>query len=255
VNVLGAPKPGASVLAVAAVTGTTRPVVAAQRYGRGRTLEFAGEGSWRWKMLMPATDRTHELFWRQALRWLSADAPDPVSVVPVDRAQPGGAVRVDVLVADAEYRPAAGAVVSLRVTGPDGQARTAEASLADQTSGRYSANVRMDLPGVYRVEAYARQGTQVLGSGARELLAGGGDPEFADPRLNAAVLQRIAGQSGGQYVPTSEASSLPDVLRSRADAVIVAGQPRDLWQHPLVFTAIAMLLCGEWVLRRKRGLA
>jgi uncharacterized membrane protein len=115
VNLLGAPRPGASVLAVAQVNGIERPVVVVQRYGRGRTMEFTGEGSWRWKMLMPATDRTHELFWRQALRWLSGAAPDPVSVAPVTSAQPGITARVDVLAADNEFRPAPNAAVAMRV--------------------------------------------------------------------------------------------------------------------------------------------
>ena len=108
---------------------------------------------------------------------------------------------------------------------------------------------------MYRVEADARQGTQVIGTGAREFLAGASDPEFADPRLNDTVLQRIAAQTGGRYLPVGEASSLPDLLRRSADSVVVAAQPRDLWQHPLVFAVIAMLLGAEWVLRRKRGLA
>ncbi len=255
INLLGAARPGASVLAIADVNGIARPIVAVQRFGRGRTLEFAGEGAWRWKMLMPAADRTHELFWRQVVRWLSVDAPDPVTVVPIERPQPGVSARLDVLVADSEYHPAAGAIVSLHVTGPDGATRVTSAALADLPTGRYSARVAVGRPGVYHVEVDARQGTQVLGTGARTFLAGASDPEFADPRLNDAVLQRIAAQSGGRYLTARDASALPELLQQSADSVIVAAQPRDLWQHPFVFAAIAMLLGAEWVLRRKRGLA
>jgi hypothetical protein len=31
-------------------------------------MVFAGEASWRWRMLLPATDRSYETFWKQALR-------------------------------------------------------------------------------------------------------------------------------------------------------------------------------------------
>ena len=53
------------------------PIVAVQRYGRGRTMVFGGEASWRWRMLAPAADRTYEHFWRQAARWLAISAPIP----------------------------------------------------------------------------------------------------------------------------------------------------------------------------------
>ena len=254
VNVLGPPRPGASVLAVAAVGGTTRPLVAVQRYGRGRTVEFSGEASWRWKMLMPAKDRTHELFWRQVLRWLSAAAPDPVTIVPVERAQPGVQRPIDVLVADGEFRPAAGAQVTVRVTSPDGETEALAASLADNAAGRYSARARLAAAGVYRVEAEARQGGQLLGIARASFLAGANDPEFADPRLNDAVLQRISSATGGRYLSAADAAALPGLL-ARTQATAVRSQPRDLWQHPLVFAAIVTLLGCEWLLRRRWGFA
>ena len=69
---LGGPRPGASVLAVAgSAGGTARALVAVQRYGLGRAMVFTGEASWRWRMHLPAADRTYETFWRQAVRWLA----------------------------------------------------------------------------------------------------------------------------------------------------------------------------------------
>ena len=71
---LGPSRPGAAVLAVAP-GDPARPVVAVQRFGRGRAMVFAGEASWRWQMLAPSTDRTYERFWRQTARWLGARRP------------------------------------------------------------------------------------------------------------------------------------------------------------------------------------
>jgi hypothetical protein len=45
-----------------------RPLVAVQRYGQGRSMIFAGEASFRWRMQLPSEDHTFELFWRQAAR-------------------------------------------------------------------------------------------------------------------------------------------------------------------------------------------
>src|SRR6185295_14105497 len=78
---LGGPRPGATVLALTtAPGGGVFPVVAVQRYGQGRSMVFAGEASWRWKMMVASTDRTYEFFWRQAARWLSSPSPDQVTI-------------------------------------------------------------------------------------------------------------------------------------------------------------------------------
>ena len=44
-------------------------------YGRGRTAIFATGGSWRWQMLQPLADMSHEMFYRQLLRWVVSDTP------------------------------------------------------------------------------------------------------------------------------------------------------------------------------------
>jgi hypothetical protein len=253
VNRVGAARPGATVLAVTASGGVTRPVLGVQRYGRGRAAEFTGEGSWRWKMLMPAPDRTHELFWRQIVRWLSAASPDPVTVAAPDDAQPGATASVEVLAVDGEFRPVADATVNVRVTAPAGEVKSVVATLADPAAGRYSARVKLQGAGVYQAQAEARTGSRVLGSASASFLAGGRDPELADPRLNDGVLQRIAAATNGRYVPLSQAGELVDALSDGAARGQLSPQPRDLWQHPLVFAFVASLLCAEWTLRRRWG--
>src|SRR5207244_9898564 len=53
----GEPKPGAVVLAEAVAPDKKRyPVLASQRFGRGRALLFATDGSWRWRMQLESTN-------------------------------------------------------------------------------------------------------------------------------------------------------------------------------------------------------
>ena len=40
---------------------------------------FATAGSWRWQMLQPRQDMSHEIFYRQLLRWLVSDTPKRVT--------------------------------------------------------------------------------------------------------------------------------------------------------------------------------
>jgi uncharacterized membrane protein len=251
---LGAPHPGAQVLATTETPGGGRyPLVAVQRYGRGRSMIFSGEASWRWRMGLPSTDRTHEMFWRQTARWLSTDAPDPVELGEIDAAAAGDMVDLDMLVRDAEFVPIPDATVTLRVTLPGGASRELLASLVDAASGLYRARLRADQSGIYRVGGEARRGTAVLGSSNRWTLVGGADPEMADPRLNQELLSRLAAASGGRYLADADISQLPSLLMS-AQQETVPPERQDLWNNVWTFALIVLLLSAEWILRRRWGM-
>ena len=77
---------------------------------------------------------------------------------------------------------------------------------------------------------------------------------LVQPRLNEAVLRRLAAESNGKYLRADEAGELASLLRaSRAEA----GTPemRDLWHNGWSLLAIVGLLAAEWVVRRRVGLA
>src|SRR5207302_2573839 len=109
---LGGPRPGATVLAVTqGAGGALFPIVAVQQYGQGRSMVFAGEASWRWRMLVASTDRAHEFFWRQAARWLSRPSPDPVALTIPETSEPGDSVSIALDVRDTAFAPVADAAV------------------------------------------------------------------------------------------------------------------------------------------------
>lgn len=249
---LGAPRPGAQLLAVTNTADGVRPVIAVQRVGRGRGMVFTGEASWRWRMQLPSNDRTHEFFWRQTARWLSAGAPDPVSSAPLSNVMPGSTQRLGVDVRDAAFRPVRDADVTMRVTLPGGEVRDLKPTLLDARSGRYSVQTRFDQPGVYRIVAEASRGTMTLGRSEQWVLAGAADLEMADPRLNEDVLRRVARASGGRYLEAADLARLPALLASSADP----GPPtlQELWHTIWVFAVVVLLLAAEWILRRRWGM-
>ena len=111
------------------------PVVAVQRYGRGRSMVFAGEASWRWRMMSPSTDRGYEFFWRQAARWLSAAAPDPVAITVPDALEPGDTIDVDVDARDASFAPGPGRDRRRpTLTAPGGEPQPLTAATCRQTA-------------------------------------------------------------------------------------------------------------------------
>ncbi|MBI4266146.1 MAG: hypothetical protein HY657_17360 [Acidobacteria bacterium] len=250
---LGAPRPGAQVLAIVQAPDGPRPLVAVQRYGQGRAMIFTGEASWRWRMQLPSEDRTHERFWRQAVRWLSSGAPDPVAVVPVSGTMPNTTETLSVDVRDEAFGPVGDAQVTMRVTAPGGDVQALRPVLTDPRTGRYAAEHRFEQRGIYRVRAEARRGALALGSAERWILVGGVDLEMADPRLNEEVLRRIAAASGGTYLTEDDASQLSSLLAA-AQVDPPPPQWRELWHTSWVFSIVIVLLAAEWVLRRHWGL-
>jgi uncharacterized membrane protein len=253
---LGGPRPGATVLAVTSGPGgAPRALVAVQRFGEGRSMVFTGEAAWRWRMMLPAADRSYDTFWRQAVRWLSLRAPDPIAVSVPAEVSPGEAVPVRVLVRDAAFEPMSGATVEVRVSAPDGRLEQVEASAeaGERAPGRYVARMRTGPAGVYRVTAEARRDTSSLGSASVSMLVGGADPEMTDPRLNELLLRRLAAASGGRLVTDNALHALGGALQAAAPAAMLAVR-RDLWHNAWSLVLVLLLLSAEWVLRRRWGL-
>jgi uncharacterized membrane protein len=251
---LGAGKPGASVLAVTiGAGGAERPLVAVQRYGRGRSMVFAGEASWRWRMMLPSDDRTYERFWRQAGRWLSAPAGDPVSLsAPSVTVDGHGAATLDVR--DTAFRPVPDASVLIRATDPAGVVRELQAMPDAEVSGRFVATLPTDQPGLLKLDAEARRGTSLIGTAREWALVGGADKELTDARRNDDVLERLARETGGARVSADQGRTLRDRLVAAAAAASRPPVQRELWQTPWMLALIVGMLCVEWGLRRRWGL-
>jgi hypothetical protein len=243
------------VLAVAgSAGGTARPLIAVQRYGLGRAMVFTGEASWRWRMHLPASDRTFETFWRQAIRWLALPAGDPILLTVPPASTPGDTLTVRILVRNASFEPVGDASVDVSVSAPDGRMEQLRgAAVRGGPDGTFETTFRPAEPGVYRLTAEVRRGSSTLGSARASMLVGGADFEMTDPRLNSQLLQRIAIASGGRMVTGADFSTLGETLRARLPAAALAAS-RDLWNTAWSFVTIVILLSAEWILRRLWGL-
>ena len=250
---LGPARPGAAVLAVSAGESTARPVVAVQRFGRGRTMVFAGEASWRWQMLAPSTDTTYERFWRQTARWLGGGAPDRAALRVGGGRFAGEALRIEVAAADERFAPLTDARVRVRVRDPQGEEREHVASPRAGEPGRYAVEVAPGGRGPHRVTAVVEHPGGILEPAGAAVLVGGTDPELSEPRRHERLLRRLAEATGGRSFDLGGAGRLAGAVRAGL------GPPpapvlRDAWDTVWGFLLIAGLLATEWGLRRRWGL-
>lgn len=257
VNRIGAPKPGATVLLTGTGDAGRQPVLAWQRFGRGKAVAFPVQDSWIWQMdaAIGVDDQTHETFWRQLLRWLVTDVPERTSAtVERDRVPPGEPVRVAVEVRNREYNAVNDARVTARVTAPSGQTREYVVPWSGRRDGEYHLNVVPEESGSYDVTVTSvlpRQGDTTVAGTA--FVAGDSRQEMVNATLQAARLRQIAQSSGGKFYTRETVSSLPDDIAIGGGGITVR-EVRDLWDMPAIFLLLVGMLAGEWSYRRWRGL-
>src|SRR3984885_3403924 len=249
----GQPKPGALVLADMSASGHKLPLLITQNYGRGRTAVFATGGDWRWQMLQPLEDMSHELFWRQLLRWLVSDTPTRVvTSIPRPVLYDDGHVHLRAEVRDTTFLPTSDATIQARIVGPDGGSQSVDLHPDSLEQGVYSADWDAGQAGSYVAEITATRGQQELGRDVITFRREDGVAENFHLEQNRDLLEKLSSQTGGKYYRPDQVSRLGEDI-SYSDAGITVRETRDLWDMPIVFFLVLLLCCTEWVLRRKWG--
>lgn len=251
----GTPKRGALVLMEANPGGSTRkvPMLITQNYGRGRTAVFATGGSWRWQMLMPLADRTHEVYWQQMLRWLVTGSPGRVVLsMPKSLLADESHVQLRAEVRDKTYQAAADADVQAHVLGPNSLSENITLRPNPQERGAFVAEWEAQQPGSYLVEVTARRGQEELGRDVLTFRREDGIAENFHTEQNRDLLEKLSSQTGGRYYRPSEAKSLASDVEY-SDSGITVRETRDLWNMPIVFMLALLLRGSEWMLRRRWG--
>jgi hypothetical protein len=250
----GQPKPGATVLVDAIpTTGGRLPLLITQNFGRGRTAVFATGGSWRWQMLQPLADKSHEMFYQQLLRWLVSDTPRKVTTsTPRTLISDDGKVSLRAEVRDKTYLPAPDAKTEAHILGPDGLAEAVEMRPDAVETGVYTADWVAPKAGSYLVEVAAKRGDEELGRDTLTFRREDGVAENFHIGQNRPLLERLSKDTGGQYYTPDNAAKLGTDI-NYSEAGINLRETRDLWDMPILFFLLIALRGGEWLLRRKWG--
>ncbi|MCC6445168.1 MAG: VWA domain-containing protein [Armatimonadetes bacterium] len=168
------------------------PILAAWRYGLGKSFAFTSDARPRWAahwLAWPAFSR----FWAQTVRWSLRQSSATTLQTTIEIARGKAQVTVDAL--DAQGRFLNFLDVRARVTAPQGQSLSLP--LEQQGPGRYGGEFEARDPGSYLVTVSHK------GPGGRVSAQIGGvaipyPEEYRALRENRPLLERIAEASGGQ---------------------------------------------------------
>lgn len=249
-------KPGASILATVSDAQTSYPAVVVQRFGEGRVGSVLIGDLWRWGLNDEDSHKDMDRLWRQMMRWLVVDVADAITFTTETEATDRERVRLAVKVRDRAFKANSDVIVKIEVTQPDGTKSQLFAEPSLKEAGVFETEFFAGRPGNYRATASIEDPEKrtMLGNKAVGWTYDPMAEEFARLEPNRELMTRISTESGGKLLALSEIAQLPNLLKNiRVPVEVTLATP--LWHTPWIFAAILLLLLGEWLLRRKGGMA
>ena len=230
-------------------------LMASHRYGAGRVAFFAPIASWHWRAFSEASETAYDDFWRRTLRALVPRESRLRLHLERFTYDVGEPVAVTAELAGGDQQPVADARVSVAASLADGgEGRVVELAPALGEPGRYEGELEPQAEGEYELHGWARRLDSRLGEARGFFEVRDIDPELSGAIADVPLLRRLARQGGGLFFAPGQV----DEIAERLPLVSPATSRRlvdDLWDTPWLFAGILGLLSGEWLLRRRRGLA
>jgi hypothetical protein len=262
VYVTGRIKPGATVLVehpLLQYQNQAVPVIASQRYGSGRSISVATASTWRWQMMLPSGDQSHETLWRQLLRWLSVSAPERISI-DFDREfyNVGDEVNVTATVLNDEYEPDNDATLWMQTEDPLAALTDIPMEWDIEKDGVYRSSFTVEEEGVYSMLIdVASAAGNAAADGSEKRAAFVVTPslrEYTNAEMDSGLMARIAEASGGAFFNLADSTDIVSAIEFTPNAYSREIQI-DLWDRPWLLALLISLLCVDWIARRMKGLS
>jgi len=262
VYVSGRIKPGATVLVehpLLQYQNQAVPVIASQRYGSGRSISVTTASTWRWQMMLPSGDQSHETLWRQLLRWLSVSAPERISI-DFDREfyNVGDEVNVTATVLNDEYEPDNDATLWMQTEDPLAALTDIPMEWDIEKDGVYRSSFTVEEEGVYSMLIdVASAAGNAAADGSEKRAAFVVTPslrEYTNAEMDSGLMSRIAEASGGAFFNLEDSTDIVSAIEFTPNAYSREIQI-DLWDRPWLLALLISLLCVDWIARRMKGLS
>lgn len=283
-NRLGGVKPGAEVLAVSSrIPGAGAeeglPIMVVQQVGAGRTMVFAVDTTWRWRMVVggfTGDSSFYQRFWGQLVRWLASEPEETPRRLYASTDQSryglGDTIELNIQLniepqdesSDLRTRPALedGASAGWKVTALALDERGKETSLplAELGEGRYRGTLAAAQPGRLDLFVAAEPLRKTEDEAAADaesrvitVQVARPDLEMRNPHPDPQWLARVVQLSGGRSVQPDRIQEWAGQLP--ADPVeTTVRRTSGNWGDYLFGSAFLALMCAEWIVRRRSQL-
>ena len=258
VNPIQQIKPGATLLLTSSASEQEKPYVAmaSQRYGRGKVVAFPVQNSWLWQMHheIELQDQTHQILWRQLLRWLVESVPQRLSLtLSTDLIHSNGVIKLRSEVLRPNFKPHVQAQPRAILTAPDGLEQIKPLTRDPALQGVYEAEISVASPGDYRVRVELDEKGEVISSDETGFKVSNEGSEYYQSEMNETLLRRISSETRGDFFTPDSVDGLVDVLAAHQRGSTVPVR-YELWDMPLLFLLLVLLLSAEWGYRRWQNL-
>ena len=249
-------KPTSSVLAetVRLKDGDTNiPIVVDSRFGLGRSIYVATDEIWRWRY--GRGERLGEQFWIQLIRTLGRESRTDSTVIaqfrPSRRQLPSGQiVRLDLNVMDESVISNLNDSLLVTIRDRDGfqvSETTMRRDPSDQDT--WNGSWMTTDPGEFELTI----STDSLDVSTSVRVEDSSD-EYRKPEVDHEYLAELSEITNGYLVRADEVDEIFKLIPDRSVTEIDV-RKTSLWDAPIVFLIIMLLLCIEWIGRRIQKMA
>jgi uncharacterized membrane protein len=229
------------------------PILTIGTYGKGRTLVFATDDSWKWYAGMVAKEKDHSAYpmlLERMVRWLTKDPSlETIQIaLPEKRGTAGEEVEFRVNSGTADVRAGKKEALALSVFNPAGL-KIASQLKPGGPGDEYLGAFVPDRAGTYKIRVESRRGAM------EETVLIPNPAEGFDGAPNPERLKQIASATGGKLVFTRD-ELLREIedLAKRKESRFTEEKTRPFWANPFFLAMVLGFLTIEWYLRRRWGL-
>lgn len=258
VYVSGRAKPGASVLIehpTLSYQNAALPILSAQRYGAGRSMVLSTASSWRWQMMMPSQDDSHERLWRQMLRWLATDSQQRLTLsLDRDNYDVGEQVTVSAQLRNEEFEMDDNGLLWLSIKNPEGETEDLPMNWQLEKDGTYTQSFTVKKEGVYDLAVNVPSEVNGDLRVQAPLLVTPSRREFLRAATDEGLMRRLATTTGGRLYTADTVHQIVNDVTFAPNAYSKM-EVHSLWDEPIFLMLLVLLVCIEWVTRRRKGLS
>jgi len=232
--------------------GEPVPLIAMHRIGGGKVIFHATDETWRWRYRVG--DLYFGRYWVQVIRYLSRSkllGQDRGAELTVDRREyiRGMPVQLRVNFLDDRLISANDSPVVVVVQQEGGPRRRIELQPLAQAPSIYEGVYTQAAAGRYH--AFIAQPTFEKTPPSVDFRVVSPAGEMRTVKMDVAELTQTAEITGGQYHSLVDIDKITASIPPGRPVPLETEDPRQLWNFWLVLGLFAVLLCGEWILRKR----